>query len=458
MTYFIENYGCEMNIAESAAVEQILIKRGWKKADDVQLTDLVIINTCSVRGSAEERIFGRLGFFTGLKKVRKCSPDAKYRHMETAAEYVKKNGPVPLTVIVMGCMAERLLKELKKMWPVVDYVVGTFGKEKFNEIIPAIEKNDVYEMGEIEPVYKFAESYYEENAFSTFVPIMHGCNNFCTYCIVPYLRGREISRSVNDILHELDILSERKVREICLLGQNVNSYNDNGVKFPQLLKIISKHLDEIKSSIEWIRFESSHPKDFSDELIEVIKTDRKICRGIHLAVQHGSSEVLRRMNRKYTREDYISLIKKLRESVPDVEVTTDIMLGFPGETEAEFEEAYSLMKEIEYESAFMYFYNPREGTPAEKMENQVPLEIKKERLQKIIDLQLEITQKVMKRRVGKTIKVLADIVSKDNQNELLGKTEQNERVAFKADPKLIGSFVTVKLESLNGNTFKGTLV
>ena len=458
MTYFIENYGCEMNIAESASVEQILIKRGWTKAEDVQLADFVVINTCSVRGSAEERIFGRLGFFTGLKKVRVLAKDAKRRNMEVAADYVAKNGPKPLTVVVMGCMAERLLHDLKKQWPVVDYVVGTFGKEKFHQIIPAVEKNMKYEMGHVEPVYKFAESYYEENAFSTFVPIMHGCNNFCTYCIVPYLRGREISRSVEDILHELDILSERKVREICLLGQNVNSYNDKGVKFPELLKIISAHLDEIKSPIEWIRFESSHPKDFSDDLIEVIRTDRKICRGIHLAVQHGSSEVLRRMNRKYTREDYLGLIAKLRKAVPDVELTTDIMLGFPGETEEEFKEAYSLMKEVEYESAFMYFYNPREGTPAEKMDNQIPLDVKKERLQKIINLQLEMTQKVMKRRVGKTIKVLADIVSKDDQNELLGKTEQNERVAFRADPKIIGSFVNVHLDSLNGNTFKGTLV
>lgn len=458
MNYFIENYGCEMNIAESAAIEQLLIKRGWTKAEDVQLADFVVINTCSVRGSAEERIFGRLGFFTGLKKVRLCAKDAKRRNMEVAADYVAKHGPKPLTVVVMGCMAERLLHELKKMWPVVDYVVGTFGKEKFKEIIPAVENNIKYKMPEVEQVYRFAETYYEENAFSAFVPIMHGCNNFCTYCIVPYLRGREISRSVKDILHELDILSEKKVKEICLLGQNVNSYNDNEIKFPELLKIISSHLDKINSSIEWIRFESSHPKDFSLELIEVIKTDRKICRGIHLAVQHGSTEVLRRMNRKYSRENYLNLILELRKQVPDVELTTDIMLGFPGETEEEFNEAYSLMKEVEYESAFMYYYNPREGTPAEKMENQIPLEIKKERLQKIINLQLQITQKVMKKRIGKTIKVLADIISKDNCNELLGKTEQNERVAFRADPKLIGSFVQVHLDSLNGNTFKGTLV
>ena len=228
--------------------------------------------------------------------------------------------------------------------------------------------------------------------------------------------------------------------------------------FNTLIIIISKHLDEINSTIEWIRFESSHTKDFRDELMEVIRTDRKICRGIHLAVQHGSTEVLHRMNRKYTREDYLALIARLRKAVPDVELTTDIMVGFPGETEEEFEQAYSLMQEAEYESAFMYYYNPREGTPAEKMENQVPLEVKKARLQKIINLQLEITQKVMKRRVGKTIKVLADIVSKDDRNELLGKTEQNERVAFRADPSIIGTFVQVHLDSLNGNTFKGTLV
>ncbi len=463
MTYFFETYGCEMNIAESASVEQLLISRGWTKASDAQLSDVIIINTCSVRATAETRIYGRLGFYTGLKKLRNGEPGAKSRNMEIAAEYVQKNGSVPLTIIVMGCMAERLLKTLQKEWPAVDYVVGTYAKNKFGDIIQAVENHETPVEIEEEPVYTFAATSYEEGAFSTFVPIMHGCNNFCTYCIVPYVRGREVSRPVSQILHEIDILSKRGVKEITLLGQNVNSYKDadyrpDGTNFTELLRIISRHIDEIHSSIEWIRFESSNPKDFSDELIDLIANDRHICRGLHIAVQHGSTRVLKAMNRRYTRESYMELVDKLKSRIPDLALTTDIMLGFPSETEQDFEEVVSLMQEVQYESAFMYYYNPREGTPAAKMENQIDMETKKARLQKIIDMQLDITKKVMSARVGQTVKVLADIVSRDNKEELLGKTEQNERVAFKGAVSLIGTFVNVHIDSLNGNTFKGTLL
>ena len=572
MTYFFETYGCEMNIAESASIEQILISRGWKKALSAQLCDMVIINTCSVRATAETRIFGRLGFYAGLKKVRNAAPDAKTRSMEEAAAYVEKNGPVPLTVVVMGCMAERLLKSLQKDFPVVDYVVGTYAKNKFGDIISAVEEGKSPVPIEEDPVYTFAPVSYEEGAFSTFVPIMHGCNNFCTYCIVPYVRGREVSRPVDEILAELDVLSSRGVKEITLLGQNVNSYrgavskgvvssadgadvgtsdtananstlvgatasgtanadqapvsvtggayadgatvgvtgdasangtpvnttntanrapvsatanstpvsatvtgnasannaNSTPITFPQLLQTICAHIEKTASPIRWIRFESSNPKDFSDELIETIAQSAKraeenpesptICRGLHIAVQHGSSRILKLMNRRYTREAYLELVKKIREKIPGIQLSTDIMLGFPGESEEDFEEAYSLMKEVRYESAFMYYFNPREGTPAAKMDGQIDLETKKDRLQKIIDLQLKITTDVMQERVGKTITVLADIISRDDKTELLGKTEQNERVAFKGKPSLIGHFVKVHLDSLNGNTFRGTLI
>lgn len=460
MTYFFETYGCEMNIAESASVEQILISRAWKKSLNAESADLVIINTCSVRASAETRIFGRLGFYTGLKKVRNLEKDAKIKsdEMKKAAEFVQKNGKVPLHLIVMGCMAERLLKTLQKDWPCIDYVVGTYAKNKFGDIITAIEENKQAIQVDEEPVYTFAKTSYEEGAFSTFVPIMHGCNNFCTYCIVPYVRGREISRPLPEILRELEILSSRGVKEITLLGQNVNSYNSNGTNFPQLLHKISEFLDSINSPVKWIRFESSNPKDFSDELIKEIAENSYVCKGLHIAVQHGSDEILKRMNRRYTRESYLELVKKIREQVPNVEFSTDIMIGFPGETEEQFEEVLSLMNQVKYESAFMYYYNPREGTPAAKMENQIDEKIKKQRLQKIIDSQLKIQSQVMNARLGKTITVLADIVSRDNKAELLGKTEQNERVAFSAPKSKIGSFVKVHLDSLSGNTFRGTLV
>lgn len=467
MTYFFETYGCEMNIAESAAVEQLFISRGWTKASEPELADMVVINTCSVRGSAENRIFGRLGYYSGVKKIRHKEPGAKTRleEMQPAVKYVEEKGVVPFYVVLMGCMAERLLDSVKKDYPVIDFVVGTFGKSKFGEIITAAEEHKKGFKIEEDSEYTFPKISYEQQSFSTFVPIMHGCNNFCTYCIVPYVRGREVSRPVEQILAEIDFLSARGVKEITLLGQNVNAYRckdetaEGGeLNFPKLLKKISLHLDKTASSIKWIRFESSNPNDFSDELIQVIAEDSHICRGFHIAAQHGNSEILRRMNRKNTREDFIELVKKLRREVPDVEIITDLMVGFPGETEEQFEDILSFMEEIKFESAFMYYYNPREGTPAAKFDGQIDLAVKKERLKKVIDLQLKHTAQVMNRRIGKTVTVLADIVSRDDETELLGKTEQNERVAFKAAKNQIGSFVTVKLVGLSGNTFKGEIV
>jgi len=473
MTYFFETYGCQMNIAESAAVEQLLIARGWTKASDAQFADMVIINTCSVRASAESRIIGRLGYFTGLKAVREKRPHAKTRKMEAAAAYVK-DGPIPLTLVVMGCMAQRLLDSLKKDWPAIDYVVGTFAKNKFGDIISAAENSSQAQEAaafgaaqdaslDEKPVYNFASLSLEPGAFSSFVPIMNGCNNFCAYCIVPYVRGREVSRPLSEIFDEIKVLGGYGVKEITLLGQNVNSYicedPDFGrVDFPRLLELICRKIEETNSPIKWIRFDSSHPKDLSDRLIEVMASEEKVCRHIHLPVQHGSTKILQKMNRKYSREQYLELVQKIRAAVPDISLTTDIMIGFPGETEEDFEAAYSLMKEVQYEDAFMYYYNPREGTPAAKWPDQIPLETKKERLQKIIDLQLVITQAEMEKQVGKTITVLADKTTLENPNELLGKTERDERVAFAADKSLIGSFVRVKLTSLNGHTFKGELV
>ncbi len=499
MTYFFETYGCQMNIAESASVEQLLIARGWTKASEAQFADMVIINTCSVRASAESRIIGRLGYFTGLKAVREKRPNAKTRKMEAAAEFVK-DGPKPLVLVVMGCMAERLLDSLKKDWPAIDYVVGTFAKKNFGDIIAAaqdrlsqnalenfsqnqeaggaISANQNFSQAQNaaaafgaalgssideKPVYKFASLSLEPGAFSSFVPIMNGCNNFCAYCIVPYVRGREISRPLKEIFSEIKVLSDYGVKEITLLGQNVNSYlcedPDFGrVDFPRLLELICRKIEEIGSPIKWIRFDSSHPKDLSDQLIQVMAREEKICRHIHLPVQHGSTKILQKMNRKYTREHYLELVQKIRAALPGVSLTTDIMIGFPGETEEDFEAAYSLMQEVKYEDAFMYYYNPREGTPAAKWPDQISLETKKERLQKIIDLQLTITQAEMEKEVGKTITVLADKTTLENPNELLGKTERDERVAFAADKKLIGSFVRVKITSLNGHTFKGELV
>ena len=475
MTYFFETYGCEMNIAESASVEQLLITRGWTKADSAQVADLAIINTCSVRETAENRIIGRLGWYNGLKAVRECKLGAKTRMLEEALEYVKE-GPKPLTLVVMGCMAERLLTEFQKEYPFVDYVVGTYAKHYFGQIVEAIEEGrKPFEIDDTEK-YKFATVSAEPGAFSTFVPIMHGCNNFCTYCIVPYVRGRELSRPVDEILNELDILAKMRVREVTLIGQNVNSYhgalsqgrfekavegitvpNPDDVNFAQLLQIVADHLRETKSPVKWVRFMSSHPKDLSDDVIDVIASEDVICRHIHLPVQHGSSAVLQKMNRRYTREHYLDLVKKIKERIPDVSLTTDIMMGFPGETEEDVELTLDLMRQVKYESAMMYYYNPRSGTPAAKME-QIPEEVRKERLQRVIDLQLEHTHEQMSKRVGTTVMVLVEKISRDNKEELLGQTEQHEKIAFQAPSSYIGSFVKVKITELSGNTFRGQMI
>ncbi len=454
-TYFFETYGCEMNIAESAAVEQLLIARGWTVAKSAQVADMAIINTCSVRETAENRIMGRLGWFNGLKAVRAKKLGAKTKMLDEAVEYVK-NEAKPLTIVVMGCMAERLLKTFQKDYPFIDYVVGTYAKHHFSEIISAVEEGrKPFEVDDSE-LYKFASVSAEPGAFSTFVPIMHGCNNFCTYCIVPYVRGREISRPVSEILRELDILNGYGVKEITLIGQNVNSYKDGDTNFAGLLQIIADHLRETKSGIQWVRFMSSHPKDFTDDVIEVIAKEDVICRHIHLPVQHGSTAVLKAMNRRYTREQYLDLVGRIKARIPDVSLTTDIMMGFPGETEQDVEDTLDLMRQVKYESAMMYYYNPREGTPAAKME-QLPEQVRKDRLQRVIDLQLEHTHEQMIKRVGSVMKVLVESVSRDDKTELLGQTEQHEKVAFKAERSLIGKFIDVKITELSGNTFRGII-
>lgn len=463
MTYFFETYGCEMNIAESAAVEQLLITRGWTKATSAQVADLAVINTCSVRETAENRIMGRLGWYSGLKAVRECRLGAKTKMLEEAVEYVK-NGPKPLTLVVMGCMAERLLKEFQKNYPFIDYVVGTYAKHYFGQIVEAIEEGrKPFEVDDTEK-YKFAAVSAEPGAFSTFLPIMHGCNNFCTYCIVPYVRGRELSRPLDEILNELDVLAKMRVREVTLIGQNVNSYHgisskgkDDDINFAQLLQIIADHLRETKSPIKWVRFMSSHPKDLSDQVIDVIAKEDVLCRHIHLPVQHGSNDVLKRMNRCYTREHYLELVNKIKAKIPDVSLTTDIMMGFPGETEEDVELTLDLMRQVKYESAMMYYYNPRSGTPAAKWE-QIPEEERKARLQRVIDLQLEHTHEQMNKRVGRTVTVLVEKVSRDNKDELLGQTEQHEKIAFKAPKSYIGTFAQVRITELSGNTFRGEMV
>ena len=307
MKFLIESYGCQLNMAESAALETMLIGRGMEKTENPAECDAVILNTCSVRKTAENRIWGRLGFYSAEKKKHK------------------------LLLIVTGCMAERMKEELKKEAPYIDAVIGTNEKAEIPDFIlgSPLEKLDSYH---------FLTSYYKEGEYSSYVPIMNGCNNFCSYCIVPYVRGREVSRNVSDIIKEIEFLDGKGVREVTLLGQNVNSYsaeyNGRHVDFPTLLEIITPYMH----NIIFVRFESPHPKDFSDHLISVIATNEKVARHIHLPMQAGSTRILQLMNRKTTREGFIELVRKMKREIPSLTLSTDVMTGFPTETEEEYEE------------------------------------------------------------------------------------------------------------------------
>ena len=431
--YWLETYGCQMNKAESRHVEISFAHMGLIPADSPEQADIVILNTCSVRKTAEERIIGRLGYFSALKRQHEFE------------------------LVVMGCMAQRLRDSIKEDFPSVDGVVGTFDKQTFLDgISDTVEKQ--HHLGSLfldKKEYEFPAAYTNGTDVTAFVPIMHGCNNYCTYCIVPYVRGREVSREPASILNEIAVLDRSGCKEITLLGQNVNSYygSEDGavITFPELLeRIVESTSDELR-----IRFLTSHPKDFSPHLISSIKNHDQICRGIHLPVQSGSNAVLARMNRKYTREDYIKIIAALKQEIPDITVSTDLIVGFPGETENDFRQTLELVKKVEFEDAFTYKYNPREGTKAYTFDDPVSEEEKKDRLQQLIDLQRSISINSKRKKIDNTVKVLIEGVSKKSNAELLGRTEYNEMVVFPGEKKQVGAFTYVKLTSVSGNTFKG---
>ena len=435
--FFIETYGCQMNVAESNAIEALLLAGGWKKAEHPEDADLAIINTCSVRKSAENRIWGRLGAFKHHKEER-----------------AKAGGRMVL--VLTGCMADRLSESLRKDAPQIDFVVKNNDKLRIMEIASLAGgpfDRSYSESGK----YTFTKAYYKEGDFSSYVPIMNGCNNFCSYCIVPYVRGREVSRCPEDIIMEVSYLDSKGVREITLLGQNVNSYSFEGMGFPQLLQRICRVCD----NIQWIRFESPHPKDFSDELIEVIASEPKVAKHLHVPMQSGSTRILNLMNRRYSRESYLDLIHRISARIPEMTYAVDVMVGFPSETEEEFRETISAMADVGYIEAYMYYWNPREGTRACSMDGQMPESEKQQRLQKLIDWQLENASRIKRNRAHGVQKVLVTQVSRDDEKKMLGRNEHNEMVAFDvldgAEVK-IGDMVDVSFTALNGNTYLGRQV
>ena len=443
MKYNLETYGCEMNKAESAALEAMLRERGWESGPR-ESADLVLINTCTVRATAENRAWGRIAQFASEKRKR------------------------PFSLVVVGCMAEQYREAMKERVPEIDYVLGTFQKQSFGLMLDQIAAGTSYDLTEETPAYVFSKTHGEPGAFRAFVPIMHGCNNFCSYCIVPYVRGREISRAPADILAEIDSLEAAGVREVTLLGQNVNSYRWEGpsgaLDFAGLLRAVAAHLREKRATeggegrqgrgIGWIRFLTSHPKDLSDDLIRVIAEEPIFCRHIHLCIQSGSDRVLASMNRKYTREYFLGLVDRMKAAIPGLSLSTDILVGFPGETDEDLEETLDVMRKVRFTYSFMYYYNPREGTPAMKLAGKVPDKVKKARLARVIALQKEISASLMAERLGSTDDILIEDRSKRSSKEMLGRTARDEMVVIAADPSRIGQFARVALKAKSGNTFR----
>ena len=430
-----------MNEHDSEIMAGLLIKAGYERVEDIHRANIEIMNTCSVRENADKRFFGTLG-------------QLKNRH-EAERDF---------TVCVCGCMMQQqsVIDTLKAKYPWVDLVFGTHNLHTLPELLEKVinEKTKVIDIWQDTDV--IAEELPAERLFKhkALVNIMYGCNNFCTYCIVPYTRGREKSRAPEAIISEIEKLVADGVKEIMLLGQNVNSYkgiddggdNSNYVNFAQLIRRIND-ID----GLERIRFMTSHPKDLSDELIQAFVDCEKLCKNIHLPVQAGSNDVLKRMNRVYTKEHYLGLIEKLRKAVPDITISTDIIVGFPGETEEDFQETLDLVNEVEYDSAFTFLYSIRTGTPAEKFEDQIPEETKHERFNRLVDAVNAISEKKNSEYMGRTVDVLVEGVSKNNLNALAGRTDGFKLVNFEGDPSLVGKTVPVEITATKTFSLEGKL-
>lgn len=433
-TYHILTYGCQMNEHDSEKISGMLTSIGYEETTDDKSADLVIFNTCLIRENAELRVFGKLGEVKGLKRK---NPD--------------------MLVAVCGCMMQRqeIREKVLRKFSFVDIIFGTNTIHELPMLIYNVEINKRKSVGIVDNTESIYENMPKQRKFKhkALVNITYGCNNFCTYCVVPYVRGREKSRELNEIIQEIKALAEDGCKEVTLLGQNVNSYGSNlekKVTFAELLYEINK-ID----GIERIRFMTSHPKDLTDDLIKAIKECDKVCKHVHLPVQAGSNNVLSRMNRKYTKEHYLNLVEKLKKAVPDIAITTDIIVGFPGETEEDFLETIDIVKKVQYDSAFTFLYSVREGTEAAKMENQVPDEVKHERFDKLLDVLYPIVLERNQQCIGKVFPVLVESAEDD---KLTGRTEHFRLVHFKGSNALIGEIVNVRITNVKTFHMEGEFV
>ncbi len=437
LKYHIVTYGCQMNVHDSENLAGMLSYIGYKETANEDDADLILFNTCCVREHAEQRVYGNVG---ALKTKKQANPN--------------------LIIGVCGCMMQQqeVSSTIVKKFPFIDLVFGTHNLYRFPALLKrAIDsRQTVVEILDNEGKIVENIPIKRSEGVSAWTTIMYGCNNFCSYCIVPYVRGRERSRNHIEIVDEVKGIVDSGYKEITLLGQNVNSYgkdlNDN-ILFPDLLRMIN----DIEG-IERIRFMTSHPKDLSDDLIKALAECDHVCEHLHLPIQSGSNRILKEMNRKYTREDYLKLVDKVRNAIPDIALTTDIIVGFPGETEEEFEETLDIMAKAEYDSAFTFMYSPRTGTPAAKKEGQLTTEVKKDRLHRLIELQETISKKKNSEYKDKIVQVLVEGVSKNNDKIMSGRTRTNKLVNFPGNEDLIGKLVDVKITNPKSWTLEGELL
>ena len=433
---FIETYGCQMNVADSEVIASVMKIAGYEPTDAIEDADAVFLNTCSIRDNAEQKIFSRLDYFASLRKKRKSK----------------------LVLGVLGCMAERVKDELIANHG-VDIVAGPDAYLSLPDLVAAAELGEKainIQLSTTETYRDVIPQRIGHNRISGYISIMRGCNNFCSYCIVPYTRGRERSREPRSILNELADMQAKGFKEVVLLGQNVNSYHYVGedgavVGFADLLRIVAEAAPEMR-----VRFTTSHPKDMTDEIIDVIATVPNVCKHIHLPVQSGSNKVLKAMNRKYTREWYLGRVAAIRRYLPDCAVTTDLIAGFSGETEKEHEATLSLMREVGYEFAYMFKYSERPGTFAhEHLPDDVPDEVKSRRLSEIIALQNELGHASNLRDVGREFEVLVEGRSKRDEKQLSGRTSQNKVVVFDRGRHDVGDYVRVRITGCTPATLFG---
>ena len=431
--YHIVTLGCQMNVRDSETLAGMLTEMGFTEAATREEADLILYNTCCVRENAENKALGNVIW---LKELKKDKPE--------------------LIICVGGCMTqeEGMAESLIRQYPFIDLVFGTHNAYRFPEYLEKVLSDRVQVFEVLDTGGTICEGLPEKrsNPYFGFVNIMYGCNNFCSYCIVPYVRGRERSREMDDILGECKRLRDAGAREIMLLGQNVNSYMGGGAKFAELLYRVDA-LD-----IPRVRFMTSHPKDLSDELIAAYGELRHLMPNLHLPVQAGNDEILKRMNRHYDRGKYLSLVRRLRAVRPDIGLTTDVIVGFPGETEAQFEDTLSLVREVRFDAAYTFIYSPRAGTRAAEMDDPVSMEEKTERIQRLIALQQSITSEVLTSQIGQIQPVLVDSVSTRSEQTIGGKTPRAHMVNFPGSAERIGQTVPVRITSAGKNTLRGEAV